>query len=185
MNGAISRTIFNAAAVQSPDQPEEGSSSTLRRAGRVVEERAPGEAPVKYTYGPRSLLTSVTQAGRTVRYDYDSTGRMKAMTDPLGRVERLAYDSVGRPVTQTLPNLTTILYAYDANGNLASLTPPGQSHISVHVVRSRFDLRAAVCRLATPSTRFTYNSRRSAHAARGPTAWPSSCDMTRPDDWTR
>ena len=161
MNGAISRTIFNAAARTVTEISAEGRQfvAVLDTAGRLVEERAPGEAPVKYTYGPRSLLTSVTQAGRTVRYDYDSTGRMKAMTDPLGRVERLAYDSVGRPVTQTLPNLTTILYAYDANGNLASLTPPGQSAHTFLYTSSGLDSIYAPpsAGLATPSTRFTYN----------------------------
>jgi YD repeat-containing protein len=161
VNGAISRTIFSAAAHTITEISPEGRQfvALFDTAGRVVEERAPGEASVKYTYGPRSLLTSVTQAGRTVRYDYDSTGRMKAMTDPLGRVERLAYDSVGRPVTQTLPNLTTILYAYDANGNLASLTPPGQSAHTFLYTSSGLDSIYAPpsVGLATPSTRFTYN----------------------------
>ncbi len=161
VNGAISRTIFNAAARTVTEISAEGRQfvAVLDTAGRVVEERAPGEAPVKYAYGARSLLTSITQAGRTVRYDYDSAGRVKAMTDPLGRVERLAYDSVGRPLTQTLPNLTTILYSYDANGNLASLTPPGQPAHTFLYTSSGLDsiYTPPSVGLAPPSTRFAYD----------------------------
>jgi YD repeat-containing protein len=94
--------------------------------GCVVEERAAGVAPVRYGYGPRGLLTTVTQAGRVLRYDYDSSGRVSKVTDPLGRFERYAYDSAGRVVKQTLFNGSEILYGYDANGNLTSLTPPGR-----------------------------------------------------------
>jgi YD repeat-containing protein len=61
-------------------------------------------SPVKYTYGPRGSLTTVTQAGRILQYDYDSTGRVKQVTDPLGRTEQVLYDSVGRVKTQTLPD---------------------------------------------------------------------------------
>jgi RHS repeat-associated protein len=161
VNGAISRTIFNASARTITEISAEGRQfvALLDTAGRVVEERAPGEATVKYTYGPRSLLTSVTQAGRTVRYDYDSAGRVKATTDPLGRVERLAYDSVGRPVTQTLPNLSTILYSYDANGSLLSLTPPGRpAHTFLYTSTGLDSIYSPPSvGLASPSTRFTYN----------------------------
>ena len=161
VNGAVARTIFNASARTVTEISGEGRQfvAVLDTAGRVVEERAPGEAPVKYSYGPRSLLVSVAQAGRTVRYDYDSVGRVKAMTDPLGRVERLVYDSVGRPISQTLPNLSTILYSYDANGSLASLTPPGQpAHTFLYNSTGLDSIYSPPSAgLATPSTRFTYN----------------------------
>ena len=41
-------------------------------------------SPLRYGYGPRRFLTTVTQAGRVMRYDYDSSGRVKQVTDPLG-----------------------------------------------------------------------------------------------------
>jgi RHS repeat-associated protein len=96
----------------------------LDSTGRVTEERVTGVAPVQYTYGARGFLTTVRQSGRILQYDYDSTGRVKKVTDPLGRTEQFLYDSVGRVKTQTLPDGRQILYSYDANGNLTSLTPP-------------------------------------------------------------
>jgi RHS repeat-associated protein len=161
VNGAVARTEFNAAARTITEISPEGRQfvAVLDSAGRIAEERAPNEAPVKYTYGARSLLTSVQQAGRTVRYDYDSAGRVKTVVDPLGRIERYAYDSVGRVVQQTLPNLSTILYSYDANGNIASLTPPGQSPHTFKYTSTDLDsiYSPPAAGLTTPSTRFAYN----------------------------
>ena len=95
-------------------------TSLLDSLGRTTEVRRTGFAPVKYTFGPRGFLLSVTQAGRQVKYAYDSI----TSEDPLHRVEQYAYDSVGRVTTQTLVDGRTITYTYDATGNLTSLTPP-------------------------------------------------------------
>jgi RHS repeat-associated protein len=128
VNGRSFRSVFDAAARTLTQTSAEGRQTVtqLDTLGRVLEERVAGVAPVTYGYGPRGLLTTVTQAGRVLRYDYDSSGRVKKVTDPLGRFEQYAYDSVGRVVRQTLFNGREILYGYDANGNLTSLTPPGR-----------------------------------------------------------
>jgi YD repeat-containing protein len=125
INGRTFTNTFNAAArtITSLSAVGRQTVTLLDWTGRVIEERVTGVAPVKYTYGPRGFLTTVRQAGRLLTYDYDSTGRVKKVTDPIGRIEQFLYDSVGRVVTQTLPDGRQILYSYDANGNLTSLTP--------------------------------------------------------------
>ena len=128
VNGRSFKSLFDAAARTLTKTSAEGRQAVtqLDALGRVVEERVVGVAPVRYGYGPRGFLTTVTQAARVLRYDYDSSGRVRKVTDPLGRFEQYAYDSVGRVVKQTLFNGREILYGYDANGNLTSLTPPGR-----------------------------------------------------------
>jgi RHS repeat-associated protein len=126
VNGRTFTSTWNAAARSLTSVSAVGRQTVtlLDSTGRVTEERVTGVAPVKYTYGPRGFLTQVRQSGRILQYDYDSTGRVKKVTDPLGRTEQFLYDSVGRVKTQTLPDGRQILYSYDANGNLTSLTPP-------------------------------------------------------------
>jgi RHS repeat-associated protein len=125
-NGRIATSVYDAATRTRTSTSPQGRQSVtkLDSTGRVIEERVTGVAPVKYNYGQRGFLTSVTQAGRVLQYDYDSTGQVKKITDPFGRTEQFLYDSAGRVVTQTLPDGRQILYGYDANGNLTSLTPP-------------------------------------------------------------
>jgi YD repeat-containing protein len=112
INGAVSRTVFSAAARTITRFSPEGRIvvTQLDTADHVVEERSSGKATLKLTYGPRGLLTSMARGGRVFRYDYDSAGRMKAVTDPLGRVEQYAFDTVGRVVKQTLSDLSRILF---------------------------------------------------------------------------
>lgn len=161
IGGAVSRTVFDATARTLTHYTPEGRQfiTTLDTARRVVSERAPGEAPVRYTYGPRGLLIAVTQAGRVSRYDYDSAGRIKTFTDPLGRVERFTYDSVGRVTRQTLFDLREIVYSYDANGNASSITPPGRAPYTV--IADGRDLATLFTPpsngLTTPATRLDYN----------------------------
>jgi YD repeat-containing protein len=51
-------------------------------------------SPLRYGYGPRRFLTTVTQAGRVMRYDYDSSGRVKQVTDPLGLGSNVLGESI-------------------------------------------------------------------------------------------
>ncbi len=161
VGGSVSRTLFDATTRTLTHVTPEGRQfiTTLDTSRRIVSDRRPGEATVKYTYGTRGLLTAVTQAGRVARYDYDSAGRLKTFTDPLGRVERFAYDSAGRVARQTLNDLREIVYAYDANGNVSSITPPGRAP-HTFTADSR-DLRSLYTPpangLAAASTRFDYN----------------------------
>jgi RHS repeat-associated protein len=161
VNGRTFRSVFDASAGTLTQTSAEGRQTVtqLDTLGRVVEERIAGAAPVRYDYGPRGLLMTVTQAGRVLRYDYDSAGRVKRVTDPLGRFEQYAYDSAGRVVKQTLFNGSEILYSYDANGNLTSLTPPGRPSHTFAYTADNLDsvYTPPAAGLANPATRYTSN----------------------------
>ena len=161
VNGQTFTSLFDAAARTLTATSAEGRQTVtqLDTLGRVVEERASGIAPVRYGYGPRGFLTTVTQAGRVLRYDYDSSGRVKKVTDPLGRFEQYAYDSVGRVVKQMLFNGREILYGYDANGNLTSLTPPGRPVHTFAYTAGNLDsvYSPPPAGLAVSATKYTFN----------------------------
>jgi RHS repeat-associated protein len=161
VNGRTFTSVFDAAARTLTQTSAEGRQSVTQvdTLGRVVEERVAGVAPVRYGYGPRGFLTTVTQAGRVLRYDYDSTGRVKKVTDPLGRFEQYAYDSVGRVVKQTLFNGREILYGYDANSNLTSLTPPDRPAHTFAYTASNLDsvYSPPPAGLPVSATRYTFN----------------------------
>lgn len=101
----------------------------------------------------------MTQAGRVLQYDYDSTGRVKKVTDPFGRTAQFLYDSAGRVVTQTLPDGRVITYGYDANGNLTALTPPTKpAHGFSYTAANQDSLYTPpAAGLSSFQTKYTYN----------------------------
>jgi len=77
---------------------------------------------------------------------------MESITDPLSRTVRFEYDSAGRVTRQTLPDLRSISFTYDENGNLTSLTPPSRpAHGFGFTVR---DLTARYAPPGVAATRF-------------------------------
>jgi RHS repeat-associated protein len=109
-----------------------GRVSTLAvdAAGRPVTSQVGSLEPVHYAYDTRGRLQSILQgtgiAEREVDFDYDSSGRLAIVTDPLSRQVTFDYDDANRVTSQDLPGGRTVLFGWDANGNLTSLTPPGR-----------------------------------------------------------
>jgi RHS repeat-associated protein len=62
--------------------------------------------------------------GNITRFDYDTSGNLIAIIDPLKNRTTLAYNASGQPTSTTDPlgNITT--WAYDNTGNLTSITDP-------------------------------------------------------------
>lgn len=161
LNGRIATATYDATLRRRTYTSAQGrqSVSLLDATGRIVERRDGTDAPTRFTYGSRGLLTTIVQAGRTWRYDYDSAGRVKKTTDPLGRIEQYAFDSAGRITKQTLPNAREILYTYDANGNLTSITPPSRpAHTLAYTPADKTQAYTPPSAgLPTPATTYTYN----------------------------
>ena len=162
VNGRTSTSVYAAGARTLTDRSPLGRQTvtTLDALGRVTEEKGTGLAAVKYTYGSRGFLITAAQGGRLTQYAYDSSGRVKQVTDPLGRVEQYAYDSVGRITKQTLPDGRFIQYAYDANGNLTGLTPPTKPvHGFVYRPNDQVDrYNPPAAGLPTFHTQYSYNA---------------------------
>lgn len=103
---------------------------TIDEQGRPVLGQIAGLLATNYSYDSRGRLISATQGSggetRTVTFNYNSSGYLATVTDPLGRTVSLTYDLAGRVTQQTLPDGRVIGYGYDANGNLKTVTPPGR-----------------------------------------------------------
>jgi RHS repeat-associated protein len=93
---------------------------------RPVERRTGGLAAVQTTYDSHGQVQTVRQAGRTLRFDYDSLGQLALATDPLQRMIGFVYDSAGRLTRIRAADGAEARYGYDPNGNLTSITPPGR-----------------------------------------------------------
>lgn len=98
--------------------------------GRMIRSEHPGFAPAAVEYDAKGRVVAVRQGEgaeqRLVRFEYDSTGNVSTITDPLKRTVRLEYDKAGRLTKQTLPDRRDIAFEFDPDGNLKSLTPPGK-----------------------------------------------------------
>lgn len=70
------------------------------------------------------LVKHVTADGATTYREYDATGRVTAVIDPLGRRTEQTYDAQGRMVRVDYPDGSFATMTYDANGNRTALTDP-------------------------------------------------------------
>jgi RHS repeat-associated protein len=137
-----------------------GRQSTLMLddQGRLVQQQAPGLAPLRYDYDNRGRLICVTQGiSPTVRvsaFAYGTDGFTSAITDAAGRQATLARDAADRVITHTLANNTQILYVYDLNSQLSGLQPPDRP--AQTLMYTPIDLVASYSAATTP-TQYAYD----------------------------
>ena len=97
----------------------------------------PNAMSLTFTYNAAGQRTrSVDQTGFTVKYAYDSAGRLAGLTDGSGNpIVTYTYDAAGRLSRKVNGNLTYTTYTYDADGNIKHLVnyAPGGA------VNSQFD----------------------------------------------
>ncbi len=97
---------------------------TLNQVARVV---SPQGRYITLAYGYVYCSTCITVAtdnmGRTVNYDYDSSGRLVRVTNPTGGITEYTYDAAHRMLTVKDPRLIRkVLNEYDANGRVIKQT---------------------------------------------------------------
>ena len=88
--------------------------------GRVVSDVLSSGKSTSYSYGNRSVTT--TLSGRTYTKTFDAWGNVVKSTDPVSEVEYV-YSSIGKPSCVKTPG-STVIMAYDAAGNRLSLSDP-------------------------------------------------------------
>ena len=130
--------------------------------GRVVQEQTTGLFPLSYTYDTRGRLASITQGAgpdaRTVNFNYNPSGYLQTVTDPLNRTVNYEYDAAGRVTRQALPDGREVLYGYDAKSNLISLTPPGRpAHVFAYTPVDQTAKYIPPAVAGTGSTLYTYD----------------------------
>ena len=99
---------------------------TYDERGRVVTDVLSSGKSVSYSYGNRSVTTTI--AGRSYTKTTDAWGNVVKSTDPVSEVE-YQYSSIGKPSRVTTQG-STVTMTYDAAGNQLSLSDPdaGTSH---------------------------------------------------------
>ena len=71
----------------------------------------------------KGQLISITQAdGGVERFEYDATGNLIKLIDPLGRITTHAYDVLDRKISTTDPRGAVSQFAFDPVGNMNKLT---------------------------------------------------------------
>jgi RHS repeat-associated protein len=128
---ASTTTIYNSAG--QPVAVSNGRGTTCLSytvEGRLTSQKAPGDTQTTtYTYDPAGAQRTATDAGGTVRTDYDEAGRAAHTIDSFTAEATSTYDADGNPLTRTAKanstgtNYTTN-YTYTARDQLASLTDP-------------------------------------------------------------
>ena len=88
--------------------------------GRVVKDAASSGKSVSYSYGNRSVVTTI--AGRTYTKTTDAWGNVVKSTDPVSEVE-YRYSSIGKPSSVRTQG-SIVSMTYDAAGNQLSLSDP-------------------------------------------------------------
>jgi YD repeat-containing protein len=123
------RTITTTSAAN----PGRQSVTTLDQRGRIVKQHVPALLDVQFAYDTRGRLDTITRGTRVVDLDYDTSGRVAQIENPLQQTESFEYDLSDRLTKTTLPDGRQILYTYDDNGNVTSVTPPSRpAHSFTH-----------------------------------------------------
>jgi len=90
--------------------------------GRLVKEVLSSGKTTKYTYGNRTVTSTIAETGQSVTKTFDAWGNVVKVEDPSGIVT-YKYASVGKPASVTAHG-STVCMTYDAAGNQTSLTDP-------------------------------------------------------------
>ena len=93
---------------------------TYDERGRVATDVLSSGKSVSYSYGNRSVVTTV--AGRSYAKTYDAWGNIVKSADPLNEVE-YQYSSIGKPRCVRTSG-STVTLTYDVAGNQSSLSDP-------------------------------------------------------------
>ncbi len=91
---------------------------------RMIESAEEGIA-TKYSYDECGNLAKVVMPNNAAySYEYDSIGRMEAMTDPLGLTTEYSYDFTNHLVVENKGGTEKTTYIYDSVGNNISVSDP-------------------------------------------------------------
>ncbi len=106
--------------------------------GKLVQTADKNNNTVNLQYSD-SLLTTVTEPGRTLQFAYDQNNRLSQITDPAGRSVAFTYDANGNLATSQDLNGGITTYTYGDYG-LASIIDPNNHTL----VKNTYDTSARV-----------------------------------------
>jgi len=92
---------------------------------KLTARTGPDGTRTEYGYDQVLLLTSVTHAGLTWRYEHDLAGRLTAQTDYNGATTRYTHDAAGQVTSQVNAAGQHVGFAHDLLGNLTEQDADG------------------------------------------------------------
>lgn len=129
--GPITYTYTGANRVPTTMADAAGRTTTYEVTdGLVTKETDPDGVVTTYAYGAGRRLGATTVApgtllAATTTYTYDSTGRVRTVTDPENGVVTTTYNAAGLVESVTDARNEVTSYTYDAAGRLLTTTAPG------------------------------------------------------------
>ena len=90
--------------------------------GRIIKDALSSGKTTTYTYGNRTVTSTIAETGQSVTKTFDAWGNVVKVEDPSGIVT-YKYASVGKPANVTAHG-SSVRMTYDAAGNQTSLADP-------------------------------------------------------------
>ena len=90
--------------------------------GRIIKDALSSGKTTTYTYGNRTVTSTIVETGQSVTKTFDAWGNVVKVEDPSGIVT-YKYASVGKPASVTAHG-SSVHMTYDAAGNQTSLADP-------------------------------------------------------------
>ncbi len=105
---------------------KDGSLERYSATGRLVGLEERNGNTITIERGGNDLITRIVDASglRALMFQYDATGRIQQITDPINRTVQYGYNAAGYLETATDPAGGITRYTYDVSGNLLAIVDP-------------------------------------------------------------
>jgi RHS repeat-associated protein len=114
-----------------------GNQITITRSGGNISRiTSPNGRWVEFTYSGNRIIQAKDNANRTVGYQYDGSGRLWKVTDPMNGVTEYTYDASHRMLTLKDPKgIVYLTNEYDGNGRVIRQTQAdGSTYLFAYTV---------------------------------------------------
>ncbi|MCX7069372.1 MAG: DUF6531 domain-containing protein [Gammaproteobacteria bacterium] len=114
-------------------------------------------ATVTLTRNSKDLVTSVSQAGFTRNYSYNSNYYLTSITNPETGITSYSRDLAGNMTASAVANSGSTLYSYDGQNRLISVVYPGSTPSIANTYNKRGRILSATSSLAVRSYAYDNN----------------------------
>lgn len=151
-DGTTQSIVYGAASKTVRNERNYSTSYVYRAYGDpdnalVMEVSTPdSSAKVRIERNNKDLITSVTQAGLTRNYAYNSNGYLTSATHPETGTTAYGRDAAGNMTTQAVGSAGTTAYAYDSQNRLRTTSYSG----TAGTVNNTYDRNHRLVKIASP-----------------------------------
>jgi RHS repeat-associated protein len=130
INGQPFTSSYNGTARRYTTRSPVGREFTtfLNEREEVIELSTLGRSSVRYLYDSTGRMTNIFKGTggdeRVTSFGYGIDGLLNRITDPLNQTHGFTRDAAGRVQAYTFPDSASASYTYDQNGNVLTVIPP-------------------------------------------------------------